>query len=260
MNKFVILVLGLFLTIVIPLIDISVNLSQSWDNDTKYQVIIGLGILLFTLLATYISIIEEKIIKQQKENEIKNALFTLNFDTLHKTINGNKSVIQTLDKKELYAKLSELVLGSNEKLELMYLGDKPPERLEKFKIRERYIQDLESVVNQQIFHVKRIILINSNNKKWIKAIANKFKTKKFFSLYVIEPSLMPSMSIQVIDTDKVIVINISKNAELDKKHFFVHSEEFNKIFHGFYKVILDNCSPIIENGVFNQQNFNKYLK
>lgn len=91
-------------------------------------------------------------------------------------------------------------------------------------------------------------------------IAKKFKTERHFSLYLIELDKMPSQSIQVIDQNKVIIINTLKKAGVDKKHIFIDSEECNKIYHGLYNDIVEKSITIIENGVLNSANFNKYLK
>lgn len=258
--KYPILILGIVVAVLLPVIDMSMNFSSKWDTDTKFQIAISLGILFTSLLASYIAYVVEKLKKKTKEDAIKLQMLQSTVSSLSEAMGNSAAVCLAINKAELYSKLNDLVLSANQKLELMYLGDKPPDKLEKFAIRDTYIRDLEKKIIQEEITIKRVILYNSANKQWIRQMANKFKGKRYFSLYIVEQDKMPSLSIQVIDDSKVIVINVLEKPNVDKKHIYIDSVNLNMIYKGLYNDIIAKCICIIENGSLDAGNFEKYLR
>jgi hypothetical protein len=260
-NWLIIFILGGVVSIILPLISISYNWFGSLPNyDTKLQVSLGIGSLLFTILASYLAHVVKKQADYANERTTAEVNLSTKIDSLTDLL-LKTDVVSALNKHDLYSKLDELVLTAQEKLELMYLGEKPPANLQQNPTRDKYIKDLEDVINQEKLVITRIILFTSGNKKWIKSMAYKFKDKRFFSLYIIEKQHIPSMSIQTVDSRHTIVINTLKGVT-GKKHFYTRSEDLYTIFHGYYNDTLDTTKSIkiIENGSLCRRNFNKYLK
>lgn len=255
-SKSVVFVVGIAFSVLLPLLDLLLNFTDKIERSAIFQFLVGLAIFLATLLATYISWLLEKIeLHSQKQSTIQGLL-----NNLSVSIVQGKASFYPIDKEELYKKLEVLVGSATEHLRLMYLGDRPPEKQEKFEPRNLYINALNDVIDRGSIRVTRLILLSQENKKWLRSIVKKNQGKQFFSLYVILNRPVPAISIQVIDELRTLLINDARSVALKRKHVFIDDSEAALIFKSLYINIAHDAVAIIRDGVLEAENFEKYLK
>jgi hypothetical protein len=251
------LVVTLILTIVIPLVVLLSSIFQQWKPFGMFEFAVTLILLITSGFILLYNILEVKIKSVDKSNET----ITNSINHLTNAMNSTNRVY-AVNKYELYETMSDFLLNSKSRVDLMYLGRKPPTQYPVFTQKETYIDNLKNRITVNDKPIRRIILYTDANKSWIKELADTYNSKNNVSLYILNNQKLDAISVQIFDDKRVILMNVDNTvASIDKRDVIVESIELNSIFEFYYnRIIIDKTAiPIIENGKKNNDNYQEYL-
>jgi len=204
------------------------------------------------------------------ENEIKktyNANCNLESSINHLTqaIKYKNNIIYALNREELYNRMDEFVQNSKKRINLMYMGSKPPIECGSFPSKEKYMENLEKRIFSNNLPIRRIILYSKKNKHWIKDLSQTYIGKNI-SLYVITNSKYAihssQISVQLFDDSKVVLMNFeNSDVSMEVRDIIIDSLELNLIFESYYERFIATgvAIPIIENGKLDEKNYNEWF-
>lgn len=266
-NKYLPVIAGVILTVIVPLIVLNFSYFKEFTSLDMFGYALAFVLIVGSVFLFYIVNIEEKL---KDNNDSISGISTLQNADFRKlateishfsqAIKSKENFVYAVKKEELYTRMSEFLLTSTKRVDLMYLGDKPPHDYQKSNAKDNYLKQLEEIISQNRITVRRLILYTEQNKNWIKKFIDTHKSINTFSLYIMDDKLINAVSIQIFDDSKAVLVNLdSSDSSLKSRDIIIDSKELNQIFESYYDRILKKSTPLVENGRINIDNYRKYL-
>jgi len=252
------LLVTVILTIVVPIVAATVSALENLSRLAMFGFALTVMLIITSGFILLYNILEYKI----KSVEKSNKKITGSITHLTNAMNSVDNYVYAVDKSKLYEIMSEFLLNTESRVDLMYLGKKPPTEYPIFKEKTEYIDNLRNKILINDTQIRRIILYTNENKSWIKELADTYQNKDKISLYILNNVKLDTISVQIFDKTKVILMNLdNSDTSIHKRDVIVESEELNSIFEFYYgRIIKDKTViPIIENGRKNNDNYREYL-
>lgn len=266
-NKYFPVLALVILTIIVPLIVLNISYFKGFTSLDMFGYAMGFVLIVGSVFLFYIVNIEEKLRENNDSiievGTLQNADFKkLANEISHfsQAIKSKENFVYAVKKEELYTRMSEFLLNASNRVDLMYLGDKPPYDYQKSNAKDKYLKKLEEIISQNKITVRRLILYTEQNKNWIQNFVDKHNNIGAFSLYILDDKLINAVSIQIFDDSKAVLVNLdSSDTSLKSRDIIIDSKELNQIFESYYDRILKKATPLVENGKINIINYRKYL-
>jgi hypothetical protein len=266
-NKYLPVIAGLILTVITPLIVLNFSYFKGFTSLDMFGYALAFVLIIGSVFLFYIVNIEDKL----KENNdsisgvstLQNADFkklATEISHFSQAIKSKENFVYAVKKEELYTRMNEFLLNAHNRIDLMYLAEKPPYDYQKSDAKNKYLKELEQIITQNKITVRRLIVYSNENKAWIKEFTDTHKDIKTFSLYILDDKLINAVSIQIFDDSKAVLVNLdSSDSSLKSRDIIIESKQLNQIFESYYDRILKKAIPIVENGKLNIDNYRKYL-
>lgn len=266
-NKYLPVIAGIILTVIVPLFVLNFSYFKGFTSLDMFGYALAFVLIVGSVFLFYIVNIEEKL--KDNNDSIKNISTLQNADFIKlateishfsKAIKSKENLVYAVKKEELYSRMSEFLLNATNRVDLMYLGDKPPHDYQQSNAKNRYLKVLEQLITHNKITVRRLVLYTEENKQWIKRVTDTHKDINTFSLYILDDKLINAASIQIFDDSKAVLVNFdSSDSSLKSRDIILDSKKLNQIFESYYDRILKKAIPIVENGKLNNDNYRKYL-
>jgi hypothetical protein len=261
MKKYILPVGTAILAVLLPIIVLNLSYFKNFSKLDMFGYSLSVVLTIASLFSLLHNHLEDKI------KNISNAYNQLgqSVDHLVKASGSRENYIYAISREDLYKRMKEFAQNSEKRMNLMYMGSRPPTEYGSFSSKAEYIQSLAEKISSNDIHIRRIILYSSANKSWIKKLSKTYIDKNV-SLYIINEGGVnihsAQVSVQLFDNSKVILMNFdSSDISMGARDIVIDSIELNRIFESYYERFITNgiAIPIIENGKVNTPNEKKYL-
>lgn len=253
----------LILTILIPIFVLNIPVFREFTRLEIFGYSLGFISLITSMFLFLYSNLESKV----KETSEAHKQLEESIVHLGQAFSSSKNSTYAISKEELYHRMNGFVQSSKKRINLMYMGTKPPTDYGTLFSKIEYITSLGERISSNNIPIKRIILYTETNKQWIKELSEFYNQKDNVSLYIIADSGSANMrsvqvSVQLFDDSKVVLMNFdNSNVSTGGRDIIIDSIELTRIFESYYERFITTkvAIPIIENGRLNQENSRKYL-
>jgi len=249
------LVLGSLLSIIVPLGILNMPLFKGLSNVELFSYGLGFCLVIATAVVTLLTL---------RDREMATSLSGIEVEVSHlrRSIReGRNSFAYVVGREELYKVLAGFVRNGKQRIDLMYQAPKPPLGYRKSDAKIKYLEALDSVVMAGKVPIRRIVLLTSENKAWVRELVEKYRGRATVSLaLIVEQVHFPVISVQLVDRTRTVLVNlIGSSAGLGPRDVVLDSEELARIFEWYYEALFDVSEKIVENGQVRDDTLQQYL-
>lgn len=248
-------IVGLLFTFLLPIIVLNVPLFKDLGRNDLFAYGLGFSVIIATGILLAFNVRFKNI--NDQERRIREELSEISLALSQEP--GRLSHI--VNREQLYITMVSFLAGAKQRIDLMYQAEKPPHSFRRLASKEKYLFQLKKKIDEGNVPIRRIILLTSENKPWIRDLVQEYNGKPSASLSLITTEIgFPIIGVQLFDDSKTVILNLGKDdTGIGPRDIVINSLEMNSIFEGHYNALYANCSPVIINGIVNQSNIDKYL-
>jgi hypothetical protein len=266
-KKYIVIVVGVILTVIVPLIVLNISYFKGFSTLDMFGYSLGFVLIVGSIFLFFLANIEDLIAEHSenlsKSNVVQNVefkRFANEMNHLSSAIKSKDNLVYPVNKEHMYDRMIDFLTNSRNRADLMYMGNKPPQDYQGSHSKDRYIAGLEEFILLGKIPVRRVIIYSQENKIWIQGLIDKCKDIKTFSLFILSEEIASPISLQIFDNSKAVLVNLdNSDSSLKSRDIIIDSQELNPIFESYYDRILKKSIPIVENGKINTNNYRKYF-
>ena len=263
MRSAILVIAGLFLSILLPLILLHTNVLQKASGLELFSYAVGVLGLSITALYTIFDIRLAHV--SASVSRIPDYIaggVERKVDELGESIRDMADIlVYTVDRETVYTTLQDFVVNAKSRVDLMYCGTRPPTAYLRSASKESYVGELDRIVKEHGKSVRRMIRFTQDNKEWIRSVVDTHTGNSSFSLSIvdIEPEI-PLVSAQLIDDDKCILMNMDRSTSPNRPRDLVfESHKVANIVDSYFNDMFSRAVPLLENGTPRAEHVEKYL-
>lgn len=245
---------GIGLSVVLPLLAINLPLFKHLENLDLFSWSIGLGIA----TAVFVAVLLEVRAAETKEgvDEVKKAVEALEM----RVTRGREVVASLVDRDGFYRQMCKYLEEATTRIDLSYQAPKRPESYRPSEQKKRYLAALSGIIDQGRVPVRRLVRLTAENKEWLRELVEQYAGKPNLSLSVLPESMIPSVSVQLFDRDRVVLVNLSESdTRLGARDVIFESKALTEVFETYYEAVFRAADPLVENGRKHLANIGRLL-
>jgi hypothetical protein len=234
---------GLILSALLPALALNIPLFKKLESLDLFAY--GIGFLI--VVAVVLSVLIEARATETRESvaEVKRVIESLEL----RVLGGREVVTSLVDRDGFYKQMRQFVEGADTRIDLMYQAPKPPESFRPSEQKALYLATLAGVAEKGRVPIRRIVRLTNDNKVWLRALVEKYSGKKSCSLSVLPESVVPSISVQLFDRNRVVLVNLSESdTRMGRLDLIFESEGLAEVFEIHYETVFKSAESLIENG------------
>jgi hypothetical protein len=233
---------GLILSVLLPFLALNLPLFKDLKDLDLFSYSVGLGIAVAVVLAVLLEVRSTET--RDSIAEVKRAVESLEMRVL-----GGRDVIASLvDRDEFYSHMGTFVGEASRRIDLMYQAPRRPESFRPSEQKSRYLATLAEKAKGRV-PIRRLIRLTNDNKDWLRELVDEYSGKDNCSLSVLPESMVPSISVQLFDRQRVVLVNLSESdTRMGKRDLIFESAALTETFEIYYETVFKSAAPLIENG------------
>lgn len=244
---------GVILSIVLPLLALNLPLFKGLEKIDLFSYCLGIGIAVATALAILIEVRSTE--GRETTDEINRSIQSLELRVLE----GRDVISSLVDRDGFYRHMRQFVEEATTRIDLMYQAPRRPESYRPSEQKTSYLVSLAEVVNKGRVPIRRLIRLTDENKEWLGELVEQYAGKNC-SLSVLPESTGPSISVQLFDRHRVVLVNLSESdTRMGKLDVIFESAGLAQVFEVHYETVFKSAVPLIENGRKNIANIGRLL-
>ena len=234
---------GVVLSVVIPILALNLPLFKHLENLDLFSWSIGLGIAIAVAIAVLLEVRSTET--RESVADVREALEALELRVLR----GKEVVASLVDRDDFYRQMCKFLEEATTRIDLMYQAARRPESFRPSTQKKRYLSSLATVATQGKVPIRRLIRLTTDNKEWLRELVDEYAGKPNLSLSVLPESMVPSISVQLFDRERVVLVNLSESdTRLGARDVIFESKALADVFGTYYETVFKFADPLVENG------------
>jgi hypothetical protein len=245
---------GIVLSVVLPLLALNLPLFKHLEDLDLFSWSIGLGIATAVAVAVLLEVRSTET--KESVDDVKKAIEALEM----RVVRGREVIASLVDRDGFYRQMCKYLEEATTRIDLMYQAPKRPESFRPSEQKRRYMSALAAVVSQGKIPIRRLIRLTSDNKEWLRELVEEYAGKPNLSLSVLPESMVPSISVQLFDRERVVLVNLSESdTRLGARDVIFESKALTSVFETYYETVFRVADPLVENGRKHLANIGRLL-
>jgi hypothetical protein len=245
---------GLGLSVLLPYLAMNLPLLKEPKALDLFSYTIGLGIAVAVALAVLLEVRSTEI--RESVAAVWSAVHSLEL----RMLSGRDVKASLVDRDDFYRQMQQFAEEATIRIDLMYQASRRPEDFRPSDQKTRYISTLAEVAQKGKIPIRRLIRLTSGNKEWLKELVEQYSGKPTLSLSVLPESMVPNISVQLFDRQRIVLVNLSESdTRLGGRDVIFESAALSEVFQTYYEAVFRAADPLVENGRKHLANIGRLL-
>lgn len=245
---------GILLSVILPVLALNLPLFKNVEDLDLFSYSIGFGIAVAVVIAVLLEVRSTET--RESVAEVRTAV-----ESLESRVLRNRDVTASLvDRDGFYRQMCQFLEEATIRIDLMYQAPRRPESFRPSEQKKRYLSSLAAIASQGGVPIRRLIRLTKDNKEWLRELVEEYAGKQLISLSVLPESMVPSISVQLFDRERVVLVNLSESdTRLGARDVIFESKDLTDVFETYYETVFRAADPLIENGRKHLSNIGRLL-